>query len=149
VRGRVLELLEAVGDRLALEVRRRTRDLDERELERQARVAALAHVVDGHREQVAEPETVASPSWFAWARSRSRVSSVSGSESGTSPMCWTSRVAQVLEQIGDEPAEVLALLGELLEERQRAAVSRSITKSQSRKSASSSTAPRSCSTAAP
>ena len=29
-------------------------------------------------------------------------------------------VAQVLEQVGDEPAEILALLGELLEERQRA-----------------------------
>ena len=51
-----LELLEAVGDRLALEVGGRTRHLHERELERKARVAALAHVVDGHREQIAEPK---------------------------------------------------------------------------------------------
>ena len=34
--------------------------------------------------------TAGSPSWFACAASRSRVSSVSGSESGTSPMCCTS-----------------------------------------------------------
>ena len=30
------------------------------------------------------------------------------------------QVPQVLEQVGDEPAEVLALLGELLDERERA-----------------------------
>ena len=41
---------------LAFEVGGRARHLDERELERKARVAALAHVLDGDREQVAEPE---------------------------------------------------------------------------------------------
>src|SRR6185437_10730778 len=48
----VLEHLEAVGECLTRQVGRRPRDLYERELERQARVAALAHVVDGDREQV-------------------------------------------------------------------------------------------------
>ena len=43
----VLQQLDAVGERLAREIRRRPRHLHERELERQARVAALAHVVDG------------------------------------------------------------------------------------------------------
>ena len=35
--------------------------------------------------------TLGSGSWFACSRSRSRVSSVTGSESGTVPMFWTSR----------------------------------------------------------
>ena len=50
--GPRLEQLEPVGERVAREVGLRARDLDERELERQPRVAALAHVVDGDREQV-------------------------------------------------------------------------------------------------
>ena len=54
--GAALELLEAVRGRLALQVGRRPRDLDERELEREARVSALAHVVDGHGEEIAEPD---------------------------------------------------------------------------------------------
>ena len=51
-----LELLEPVGDRLTREIRRRARHLHEGKLERQARVAALAHVLDRDGEQVAEPE---------------------------------------------------------------------------------------------
>ena len=50
------EQVEAVRERLAREVRGRARHLDERELERQTRVAALPHVVDRHREQVDEPQ---------------------------------------------------------------------------------------------
>jgi hypothetical protein len=65
--------------------------------------------------------TVGAPSWFACSRSRSRVSSVTGSVSGTSPVCWHEhQVPQVLEQVGDEPPEILALLRELLEEHERA-----------------------------
>ena len=50
------ELLEAVGDRLSLEVGGRSRYLDERQLQRKAGITALPHVVDGDREQVAEPD---------------------------------------------------------------------------------------------
>src|SRR6266508_106980 len=46
------ELLEAVGERLARKVRARSRHLHECELEREAWVAALAHVLDRHREQI-------------------------------------------------------------------------------------------------
>src|SRR5436305_8451711 len=52
----LLEPLEAEGNRLAREVAGRPRHLYERELERQARVAALAHVVDRDREQVDGPK---------------------------------------------------------------------------------------------
>jgi hypothetical protein len=45
-----------VGERLAREVGVRPCHLDERELERQAGVAALAHVVDGDRQQVDQAE---------------------------------------------------------------------------------------------
>ena len=47
-----LEQLEPVRERLARQVGLRARHLHERELERQARVAALAHVVDGDGEQI-------------------------------------------------------------------------------------------------
>jgi len=44
------------GERLAREICTRSRHLDERELERQARVGALAHVLDRDGEQVDEPQ---------------------------------------------------------------------------------------------
>src|SRR5262249_17419984 len=53
----LLELLEAVGDRLAREVGRGTGDLDERELERQPGVTALPHVLDGDGEQVDQAQS--------------------------------------------------------------------------------------------
>ena len=56
------------------------------------------------------------------------------------------QVPQVLEQVGDEPPEVLSLLGELLDERQRAGRVAVDDEVESRKSASSSTAPSSCRT---
>src|SRR5438874_8829477 len=52
----ILELLEAVRRRLPRKVGRSPRHLDERELERQALIGPLAHVLDGHGEQVAEAE---------------------------------------------------------------------------------------------
>ena len=65
--------------------------------------------------------TVGSGSWFACSRRRSFVSSVTGSDSGTWPMCWTSSsCAQVLEQVVDDTPEILSLLRELLEEEERA-----------------------------
>ena len=65
--------------------------------------------------------TSGSPSWFAWERSRSRVSGVTGQRVGhLAHVLDEQQVAQVLEQVGDEPAEVLALVGELLDEREQA-----------------------------
>src|SRR5439155_962713 len=52
----LLELLEPEGERLARQVGARPRHLHERELERQPRIAALAHVLDGDRQEVAEAQ---------------------------------------------------------------------------------------------
>ena len=111
-----LELLEPVRGRLAREVGRGPRDLHERELERQARVAALAHVLHGHGQQVDEPEH---------GRRRQLVRLLAQSVTGLlghrqrlghlAEMLDEHEVTQVLEQVGDEPSEVLAVLGELLE----------------------------------
>ena len=54
--GARLEHLEPVRERVAREVGLGAGDLDERELERQSRIAALSHVVDGDREQVDQAE---------------------------------------------------------------------------------------------
>ena len=119
--GAALEQLEPVRGRLAREVGRRARHLDQRELERQARVAALAHVLDRHREQVAEPQhrrlaelvrLLAQP-LARLLRDRQRLRHLA-------QVLDEQQVAQVLEQVGDEPAEILALLGELLDEGERA-----------------------------
>ena len=55
-RGAALEQLDAMCERLAREIGVRSRHLHDRELERQARVAALARVVDRDREQVDESQ---------------------------------------------------------------------------------------------
>ncbi len=91
--------------------------------------------------------TVGSPSWFACARRRSRISSVSGTESGTSPMCWTSITclrwssSSVTSRPRSWPWSASSSTNV-----SAPAVSRSTTKSQIRKRASSSTAPSSWST---
>jgi hypothetical protein len=51
-----LELLEAVGRALSRQVRAGARHLDQCELERQARVAALAHVLDGDVQEIDQPQ---------------------------------------------------------------------------------------------
>jgi hypothetical protein len=51
-----LQLLEPVGDRLAREVGARPCHLDERELEREAGVAALADILDRDGEEVDQPQ---------------------------------------------------------------------------------------------
>jgi hypothetical protein len=53
-----LQLLYPEGERLAREVGPGARDLDERELEGEARVAALAHIVDGDGEEIDEANHV-------------------------------------------------------------------------------------------
>ena len=113
----LLEPLEAEGDRLAREVARGPRHLDERELERQARVAALAHVVDRDREQVDEAQDGrllelvrlrAQPLARLLARRRRlrHVAEVLGEH----------ELAQMLDQVEDETAEVVAALRELLDD---------------------------------
>ena len=65
--------------------------------------------------------TVGSPSWFAWARSRSRA--LLGHRQRLRHLAHVlheQQVAQVLDQLAHEPAEVVALLGELLDECERA-----------------------------
>ena len=144
----LLQPLEPEGDRLAGEVARGPRHLDERELERQARVAALAHVVDRDREQVDEPQHrrlaelvrlraqplarllghAAAPR--APRRGAARASAGAGARSGR----CTSRPRSCPRS--DSSSRYVSA----------PAVSRSITRSQRRKSASSSTVPSSSST---
>ena len=96
-------------------------DLDERQLERQARIAALTHVVDCDGEQVDQPDDcgggqlvrlLAQP-LACLVGHRQRVGNLVH-------VLDEKQVAQMLEQVGDEPPEILALLGDLLEEAQRA-----------------------------
>ena len=65
--------------------------------------------------------TVASPIWFAWASSRSRRLLGHGHRGGNlAEMLDEHELAQVLEQVHDEPAEVVPALRQLLDERERA-----------------------------
>ena len=117
----LLEQLEPVGQRLLREVGARARDLHERELERKARVAALAHVVDCQGQEVAEPqharlgelvrlrEELLARLLGDRDRLRHRAQVLDDEE-----------VPKMLEEVVDEPADVLALLGELFDERERA-----------------------------
>ena len=99
----------------------RPRHLDERELEGQAGIAALAHVVDGDREQVAEPQHGRLADLV-----RLRAQPVARLVRHRHPVRHLAEVldeqevAQVLEQVGDEPADVEPLLRELLDVRERA-----------------------------
>ena len=64
---------------------------------------------------------MASPIWFACARSLSRDSSVTGRFSGTSPEVLNEQqMPQMLEQLDDKAPDVLALLGQLLDVGERA-----------------------------
>ena len=97
------------------------RHLDERELERQPRVAALAHVVDGDREQVAEPEHGRLAELVRLrAQALARLLGHRQRLGHLAHVLDEHQVPQVLEQVGDEPAEILALLRELLDEDERA-----------------------------
>src|SRR6266700_4190024 len=115
-----LELLEPVGDRLAREIRRRARHLDERELERQAGIATLAHVVDGDGEQVdqaydrrlAELVRLRAQPLLRLLGDGQRLRHLVH-------VLHEHQVPQVLDQIADEPAEVVSLLRQLFDERQR------------------------------
>ncbi len=116
----VLETFEPERERLAREIGAGPGHLDEPELERQARVAALTHVVDGDVQQVDQPDhgrraelvrLLAQPLARLLGH-RQRLRHLAG-------VLDEHQVPQVLEQVEDEPAEVLPLLGELLEEDER------------------------------
>ena len=117
----MLQQLDAVRERLAGEVGGRARHLDERELERQAGIAALAHVVDGHGQQVAEPQhdTFAELVRLG-AQPLPRLLGHRQRVGHLAHVLDEEQVPQVLEEVGDEAAEILPLLGELLDERERA-----------------------------
>ncbi len=97
------------------------RHLHERELERQPRVGALPRVLDRDREQVAEAEHGRRRQLVRLlAQPLARLVGDGQRVGHVAHVLHEQQVAQVLEQVGDEPAEVLALLGELLEEDERA-----------------------------
>ena len=143
-----LELLEPEGERLVRQVGARPRHLDERELERQAGIAALAHVVDGDREQVAEPQhgrladlvRLRAQPVACLVRHRHPVRHLA-------EVLDEQEVAQVLEQVGDEPTNVEPLSASSSTYVSAPAESWSTTRSQRRNSASSSVAPSSWSKA--
>ena len=117
----LLELLDPVGERLARQVSARPRHLDERELERQSRVAALAHVLDGDGEQVAQAQDGRLAELVRLrAQPLPRLVGHRQRRGHLAEMVDEQEVPQVLEQIGDEPAEILSLRGQLLDEHQRA-----------------------------
>ena len=116
-----LEQLEPVGERVARQVGLRARDLDERELERQARVAALAHVVDGDREQVDQAEHGRLGQLVRLlAEALARLLGDGQRLRNVADVLHEQELAEMLDQLGDEPADVLALLGELLDLDERA-----------------------------
>ena len=108
-------------ERLARHVCLRARHLDESELERQARVATLAHVVDGQREEVDQPEhgrlgelvRLLAESFARLLGDGQRVRHVAD-------VLHEQELAEMIDQVDDEPADVLALLGELLDLDERA-----------------------------
>ena len=117
----LLELLDPERERLAREVGGGARHLDQRELERQPRVGALARVLDGDGEQVAEPEHRRRRQLVRLLpQPLARLVGDGQRVRHVAHVLDEQEMAQVLEQVGDEPAEILALLGELLEEDERA-----------------------------
>ena len=97
------------------------RHLHERELERQARVAALADVVDGDVEQVDEPQHLGLAELVGLrAQPLARFRGDRERVGHLAHVLDEQQVAQVLEQVVDEPRQVLALVGELLDEREQA-----------------------------
>ena len=98
----------------------RSRHLDDRELERQPRVASLTHVLDRDGEQIDEPQNrrlgelvrLLAQELLGLLGHRERLRNVAH-------VLDEQEVAQVLEQVVDEAAEILPLLGELLDEDER------------------------------
>ena len=121
IRRAGLEELDAVHERLAREIRRRAGHLHERELEREPRVGALADVVHRDCEEVDEPEhrrlgqlvRLLAQALLHLLGDRQRLGDVAH-------VLDEEQVPQVLEEVGDDAPEILALLCKLLEEEERA-----------------------------
>ena len=115
-----LELLEPVRERFPGKVGPGTRDLHQGELQRQTRIAALSHVLDGDRQQVDEADDgrlaelvgLRTEPLARLVRHRERVRHLAH-------VLHQHEVAQMLEQVDDQPAQVLSLLRQLLDERER------------------------------
>ena len=117
----LLQPVEPEGERLAREIRARPRHLHERQLERQARVAALPHVVDRDVQQVDQPDDGRRAELVRLlAQPLARLVGDRQRLGHLARVLDEHQVPQVLEQVEHEPAEILALLGELLEEDERA-----------------------------
>ena len=117
----LLEPVEAEGQRLAREIRARPRHLHERQLERQARVAALPHVLDRDVQQVDQPDDRRRAELVRLlAQPLARLVGDRQRLGHLARVLHEHQVAQVLQQVEHQPAEVLALLGELLQEDERA-----------------------------
>ncbi len=108
-------------ERLAREVRVRPRHLHERELERKPRVGALPRVLDGDREEVDEPQDGRLGKLVRLlAQELLRLLGDGERVGDVAHVLDEQQVPEMLEQVGDEPAEVLPLLRQLLDEEQRA-----------------------------
>ncbi len=107
-------------ERVPGEIGRRPGRLHQRQLQRQARVAAGAHVADRLAEQVAEPEhgrlgqlvrlLQQTPARLLGHRQRL---------GHLVHLLHEHQVAQVLEQVADQAAQILPLAGQLFDEDER------------------------------
>src|SRR6478672_1231063 len=105
-----LELLEPIGERLSLEVGAGPGHLHERELERKAWIAALAHVLDCDRQQVDEPDDARLAELVRLcAQPLARLFGDGEGVGYLAHVLHEHQMAEVLEQIDDEPAEILSL----------------------------------------
>ena len=112
-----LELLQPVGGRLAREVGAGPRHLHERQLEREPRVAALPDVVHRDVEEVDQAQHLGLGELVGLrAEAVARLRSHREGVGHLAHVLDEEQVTQVLEQVVDEPREVLSLVGELLDE---------------------------------
>ena len=103
------------------EVGVRARHLHERELERKPRVGALPRVLDGDREQVDEAQDGGLGELVGLLAEELLRLLGDGQRVGHVPhVLHEQQVPKVLDQVGDEPSEILALLRQLLDEEERA-----------------------------
>ncbi len=89
-----LEPRDPLFQRLQLELAGRAADPHQRELQRQPRVGALAHLVVGVAQQVDEPVHRRRLEPVGLGLSRARSSSVAATSSGGSPSCWQRKSAR-------------------------------------------------------
>ena len=95
--------------------------LDQRQLQRQAWIAALAHVLDGDGEQIDEPQHLARGELVRLGSEALARLLGHGQRIGhLAHVLHEHQMTEVLQQVGDEAGHVLPLLRELLDEGQHA-----------------------------